>query len=67
MMKRLERLTNTVNKYMADIRPDRLTTCPSERKSVLSRRPSVFEHLSDLKFDDASIGDTLAPCQNSTE
>jgi hypothetical protein len=27
---------------MADIRPDRLTTCQSERKSVVSRRPSVF-------------------------
>jgi hypothetical protein len=27
MIKRLERLKNTVNKYMADIRPDRLTTC----------------------------------------
>jgi hypothetical protein len=26
---------------MADIRPDRLTTCQSERKSVVSRRPSV--------------------------
>jgi hypothetical protein len=27
---------------MADIRPDRLTTCQSERKSVVSRRPSVY-------------------------
>jgi hypothetical protein len=27
---------------MADIRPDRLTTCQSERKSVVSRRPSVL-------------------------
>jgi hypothetical protein len=26
---------------MADIRPDRLTTCQSDRKSVVSRRPSV--------------------------
>jgi hypothetical protein len=26
---------------MADIRPDRLTICQSERKSVVSRRPSV--------------------------
>jgi hypothetical protein len=26
MIKKLERLQNTVNKYMADIRPDRLTT-----------------------------------------
>jgi hypothetical protein len=38
---RLERLKNTVNKYMADIRPDRLTTCQTERKLVVSRRPSV--------------------------
>jgi hypothetical protein len=35
-------LKNTVNKYMADIRPDRLTTCRSEQKSVVSRRPSVY-------------------------
>jgi hypothetical protein len=42
MIKRLEWLKNTVNKYMADIRPDRLTTCQSERKSVVSRRPSVY-------------------------
>jgi hypothetical protein len=27
---------------MANIRPDRLTTCQSERKSDLSRRPSVL-------------------------
>jgi hypothetical protein len=27
MIKRLEKLKNAVNKYMADIRPDRLTTC----------------------------------------
>jgi hypothetical protein len=27
MMKRLERLNNTVNKYMVDIRPDRFMTC----------------------------------------
>jgi hypothetical protein len=39
MMKILERLKNNVNKYMADIRPDRLTACQSERKSVVSRRP----------------------------
>jgi hypothetical protein len=32
-------------KYMADILPDRLTTCQSERKSVVSRRPSVNEFL----------------------
>jgi hypothetical protein len=31
------------NKYMADIRPDRLTTCQSEWKSVVSRRPSVLK------------------------
>jgi hypothetical protein len=42
MIKRLDILKNTVNKYMADIRPDRLTTCHSERKSVVSRGPSVF-------------------------
>jgi hypothetical protein len=42
MIKRLERLKNTVNKCMADIRPDRLTTCQSEQKSVISRRPTVF-------------------------
>jgi hypothetical protein len=41
MIKRLKRLKNNVNKYMADIRPDRLTTCHSDRKSVVSRRPSV--------------------------
>jgi hypothetical protein len=28
---------------MADIRPDRLTTCQSEGKSVVSLRPSVFK------------------------
>jgi hypothetical protein len=27
---------------MADIRPDRLTTCQSEQKSVVSRRPTVL-------------------------
>jgi hypothetical protein len=37
--KKMERLKNTVHKYIADIRPDRLTTCLSERKSVVSRRP----------------------------
>jgi hypothetical protein len=42
MIKRLERLKNTVKKYMANIRPDRLTTCQSERKSVVSRQPSVL-------------------------
>jgi hypothetical protein len=42
MIKRLEMLKNTVNKYMADIRPDQLTTCQSERKLVVSRRPSVI-------------------------
>jgi hypothetical protein len=40
-IKRLEKLKNTVNKYMADIRPDRLTTCQSERTSIVSRRPSI--------------------------
>jgi hypothetical protein len=28
---------------MADIRPDRLTTCQSEQKSVVSRRPTVYK------------------------
>jgi hypothetical protein len=42
MIKRLVRLKNTVNKYMADIQPDRLMTCQSERKSVVSQRPSVY-------------------------
>jgi hypothetical protein len=42
MIKSLEILKNAVNKYMADIRPDRLTTCQSERKSVVSRRQSVI-------------------------
>jgi hypothetical protein len=41
MTRRLEGLKNTVNKYMTDIRPGRLTTCQSERKSVVSRRPHV--------------------------
>jgi hypothetical protein len=44
MIKRLESLKNTDNKYKADIRPDRLTTCQSERKSVVSRRPSVHTY-----------------------
>jgi hypothetical protein len=34
---------NTVNKYMTDIRPDRLTTCQSEWKSVVSQRASVYQ------------------------
>jgi hypothetical protein len=42
MVKRLERLKNTFNKYMADIRPDRLTTRQSKWKPVVSRRPSVY-------------------------
>jgi hypothetical protein len=41
MIKRLDRIKNTVNTYRADIRPDRLTTCQSEQKSVVSRRPTV--------------------------
>jgi hypothetical protein len=49
MIKRLERLKNTINKYMADIRPDRLTTCESEWKSVVSRRPSVYK--TNAKYD----------------
>jgi hypothetical protein len=44
MIKRLERLQNTVNKYMADLRPDRLTTYQSERKLAISRRPGVFSN-----------------------
>jgi hypothetical protein len=44
MIKRLERLKNTVNKYMADIRPDWPKTCQSERKSVVSRRPSILSY-----------------------
>jgi hypothetical protein len=39
-VKRLERLKSAVKIY-TDIRPDRLTTCQLERKSVVSRRPSV--------------------------
>jgi hypothetical protein len=42
MIKRLERLKNTFNKYMADLRPDRLTTYQSERKLVVSRLPGVY-------------------------
>jgi hypothetical protein len=42
VIKRLERLKNAVNKYMADLPPDRLTTYQSERKLVVSRRPGVF-------------------------
>jgi hypothetical protein len=42
MIKRLERLKNTVNRYMADLRPDRLTTYQSERKLVVFRRPGVL-------------------------
>jgi hypothetical protein len=41
MIKRLESLKNTVNKYTADIRPDGFTTRQSEQKSVVIRRPSV--------------------------
>jgi hypothetical protein len=41
MIKRLERLKNAVNKYVANIQPHRLTACQSERKSVLSQ-PSVL-------------------------
>jgi hypothetical protein len=42
----IKRLKRSVNKYVADIRPDRLTTCQSERKSVVSRRPCVLNFLS---------------------
>jgi hypothetical protein len=44
MIKRLERLEN-VNKYMADLRPDRLTTYQSELKPVISQRPGVLLNL----------------------
>jgi hypothetical protein len=43
MIKRLERLKYTINKYMADIQPGRLTICQSKRKSVVSRWPSVLQ------------------------
>jgi hypothetical protein len=42
MIKRLERLKNTANKYMADLQPDQLTTYQSERKLVVSRRSGVL-------------------------
>jgi hypothetical protein len=42
MIKGLERLKNTDNKYMADLRPDRLMPYQSERKLVVSRRPGVL-------------------------
>jgi hypothetical protein len=45
MIKALERLKNTVNRYMADLRPDRLTTYQSERKLVVSRRPGVYIYI----------------------
>jgi hypothetical protein len=46
MIKRLERLKNTANKYMADLQPDQHTTYQSERKLVVSRRPGVFSSCS---------------------
>jgi hypothetical protein len=42
MIKRLERLKNTVNKYMAGLRPDRFTTYQSSYQLVVSRRPGVI-------------------------
>jgi hypothetical protein len=45
MIKRLARLKNTLNKYMADIRPERLTTCQSEREWVVTRQTSVLWHI----------------------
>jgi hypothetical protein len=42
MIKILGMLKNTVNKYVADLRPDRLMTYQSERKLVVSRRPCVL-------------------------
>jgi hypothetical protein len=43
MIKRLEMLKNTVNKYMTDIRPDRLTTCQVRTEVGISRRPGVHD------------------------
>jgi hypothetical protein len=40
--KKITKVKNTVNKYMADLRPDRLTTYQSERKLVISRRSGVL-------------------------
>jgi hypothetical protein len=59
MRKRLERLKNTANKYMADIRPDRLPTCQSERKSVVSRRPIVLWNIS-RRYEDEDLKHTIA-------
>jgi hypothetical protein len=42
MINRLQRLKNTGNKHMADLRPDRLITYKSEWKLVISRRPGVL-------------------------
>jgi hypothetical protein len=39
MIKRLEKLKNSVNKYMAELQPDRLTTYQSERKLVVVDDP----------------------------
>jgi hypothetical protein len=64
MIKRLERLKNTVNKYMADIRPDRLTTCQSERKSVVSRQPSVETSKEQPSGKNKDDGGTLGPACN---
>jgi hypothetical protein len=41
---------------MADIRPDRLTTCQSEQKSVVSRRPSVIVRV--LAITEFAMGST---------
>jgi hypothetical protein len=53
MIKTLKRLKNTANKYMADLQPDRLTTCQSERKSIVSRRPTncISIKISTRRFD----------------
>jgi hypothetical protein len=42
--KKIRKYKKSVNKYMADLRPDRLTTYQSERKLVVSRRPGVFHN-----------------------
>jgi hypothetical protein len=44
MIKRLERLKNTVNKYMADIQPDWPTTCQSEQKSVVKSMTTLTSY-----------------------
>jgi hypothetical protein len=40
--KKIRKVKHPVNKYMANVQTDRLTTCQSEQKSVVSWRPSVL-------------------------